>query len=262
MIFASFPKNCEKPFLFKYLSIQKSFLMKVALVTGSAKGLGKVILQNLANQGFAVVIHYHTNQQAALDLEAELQTNHIETMVIQADLNRLEEIENLFAAIKEKFGRLDVLVNNVGNYLKKNILELSFEEWNSLIQNNLNAVFYCCQLAIQMMQAQQYGRIINIGFAGVGNVQAEPQITPYFIAKNGVLILTKSFAQALANRNIHINMVSPGVLENSLSQPIDEIPKGRLATLQEFADTVNFLLSDKADYLTGIHIEVAGGWRL
>jgi 3-oxoacyl-[acyl-carrier protein] reductase len=236
--------------------------MKVALVTGSAKGLGKVILQNLANQGFAVVIHYHTSQQDALDLEAELQAKNVQTLVFQADLNQVEEAKKLFEAIQKRFGRLDVLVNNVGNYLKKSILEVSFEEWNGLIQNNLNAVFYCCQLAIQMMQTQQYGRIINIGFAGAGNVQAESQITPYFIAKNGVLILTKSFAQALASSNIHVNMVSPGVLENSISQPIHEIPKGRLATLQEFADTVNFLLSDKADYLTGIHIEVAGGWRL
>ncbi|MCU0444047.1 MAG: SDR family oxidoreductase [Microscillaceae bacterium] len=236
--------------------------MKVALVTGSAKGLGKVILQNLANQGFALVIHYHRSRQDALVLQAQLQAQKTEVLVCQADLNQAEEVKNMFQAIQNHYGRLDVLVNNVGNYLKKSILDVSITEWNELIQNNLNAVFYCCQSAIPLMQAHQYGRIINIGFAGVGNAQAEAHITPYFIAKNGVLILTKSLAQALAVQNIHVNMVSPGVLENSLSKPVEEIPKGRLATLQEFAETVNFLLSEKADYLTGIHIEVAGGWRL
>jgi NAD(P)-dependent dehydrogenase (short-subunit alcohol dehydrogenase family) len=235
---------------------------KIALVTGSAKGLGKALLWRLAQNGFIPILHYQSSKVEAENFLAELQNICPEAQAIQADINQMNEVERLFQMIDNQYNRLDVLINNVGNYLKKDILDTSMEEWNEMIQNNLNAVFYTSKSAIRLMQKNKYGRIINVGYAGVGQIKAEPTVTPYFIAKTGALILTKSLAQSLANQNINVNMVSPGVLENSISKPIHEIPKGRLAALTEFVEVVDFLLSEKADYLTGTHIEVAGGWRL
>jgi len=106
------------------------------------------------------------------------------------------------------------------------------------------------------------GRIINIGFANLGRMGAKKMIAPYYIAKNGVLIITQTLAAELADKGITVNMVSPGVLETSISKPIHEIPVGRLATLEETVRTVLFLTDPKSDYITGANLDIAGGWRL
>jgi len=235
---------------------------KVAVITGSAKGLGKAIAISLAKKGFSIVIHYHKSKEQALETAQLIRNLSVEVMTFQADLSNSTEVENLFKKVEEHFHRLDVLVNVVGDYLKKHILELKPTEWDHMIQSNLNSCFYCIHYAIPLMQKNSYGRIINIGFASVGNMNAEPLITPYFIAKTGILLLTKSVAQSVAKDNINVHLLSPGVLENSVSQPIEDIPKKRVALFSEFIDTLEFLISDQADYLTGTHLEVAGGWRL
>jgi len=240
----------------------QAFSSPIALITGAAKGLGNYLARHLALQGYFVLIHYHQSQQEAVALRDEIAAAGGQAEVLQANLNQGSEVKAMFVKITQQWGRLDVLINNVGNYLKKSLDTISFEEWDSILHNNLNTAFYCTQSAIPLMQKHQYGRIFFTGFAEVGKLTAQPLVTPYFIAKTGLLVLAKSYAKVLAKDNINVHMVSPGVLENSLSQPIDEIPKGRMATLEEFASVIDFLLSDKAGYLTGTHIEVAGGWRL
>ncbi len=236
---------------------------KVALITGSAKGLGRAMAEHLAFLGYQIIIHYNKSEEEAVDLQEELQKEYqIKPGIFKADLCVFEEVKTLFKYIDDNFNRLDILINNIGDYLKKNILETEVEEWDKIIQSNLGSTFYCSKLAIEMMQKSQWGRIINIGFASLGNIKAETLITPYFIGKTGVLILTKSLAKELAKENITVNMLSPGVLENSISQPVSDIPKGRPASFLEFNDAVEFLLSKNADYITGVNLEVAGGWRL
>lgn len=238
-------------------------MQKTILITGSAKGLGKAIAQHFAQQQYNIILHYHKSHYETMQLAEELLplTN---VLPVCANLNEYAEVENMFAEIKTIFGNIDVLINNVGNFLRKNILEIEISDWHEIIQNNLNSVFYTSQNAILLMKNMPFGRIINIGFAGITNTQAEHLFTPYFIAKQGVLTYSKSLAKALAldNQPITVNVVSPGVLENSLEKPLDEIPKGRLATFEEFIRVIDFLVSEKSDYLTGQHIEVAGGWRL
>ena len=112
------------------------------------------------------------------------------------------------------------------------------------------------------MMPQGYGHIINIGYATAGKIDARPLTTPYHIAKTGVLLLTKALAAELASRQITVNMVSPGVLENSLSKPLHEIPMNRLGSFDDMIGVIRFLLSEKGSYITGQHIEVAGGWRV
>ncbi|MCS6820484.1 MAG: SDR family NAD(P)-dependent oxidoreductase [Microscillaceae bacterium] len=234
----------------------------LALVTGSARGLGKAMIEYLAQQGYEVIIHYAQSYQEARALKEKLQTEGKKAHCIQADLSQPAQVQAMFHCIKNEIGELDVLVNNVGNYLKKNIQEISPTEWQSIINTNLHSTFYCCREAIQVMKSKKRGKIVNIGFSMVGQFTAQPNITPYLIAKTGVWLLTKALAKELAPYNVQVNMLSPGVLENSLSQPLHEIPSGRVGTFAEFNHALNFLLSPQSNYITGTHLEVAGGWRL
>lgn len=236
--------------------------MQVALITGSAQGLGKAIAEHFAEKGLLVVVHYHKNKQKANELVDELIKKDKKAIALQANLENEAEVNNLFLEIDKQFGRLDILVNNVGNFQRKDLLELSLDDWNSIIQNNVNSVFQCTQLAIRLMRKNKYGRIINLGFAGISQMTIETDITAYFVAKNNVYYLTKAFAKALGGENINIHIVSPGVLESSVEKPIHEIPKKRLAIFEEMISSIDFLTSEKSDYLTGQHIEVSGGWRL
>lgn len=236
--------------------------MQVALITGSAQGLGKAVAEHFAEKGLLVVIHYHKNKQKANELVDELIKKDKKAIALQANLENAAEVNNLFLEIDKQFGRLDILVNNVGNFQRKDLLELSLDDWNSIIQNNVNSVFQCTQLAIRLMRKNKYGRIINLGFAGISQMTIETDITAYFVAKNNVYYLTKAFAKALGGENINIHIVSPGVLESSVEKPIHEIPKKRLAIFEEMISSIDFLTSEKSDYLTGQHIEVSGGWRL
>ena len=244
------------------ISDNQKITQQVAVVTGAAKGLGRAIALHLAKNGYKVVLHYHKSKENAEILLQEIKDLGGEGAIFQADLNEKIGIENLISFAETTFLRVDVLVNNVGNYLKKAVLELEYEEWNEIVNNNLTSVFYLSQLSAKIMQKQQFGRIINLGFASVGQIKAEPLILPYFIAKTGVLLLTKSLAKTLAKDNVNVHLISPGVLENSISKPLEEIPKGRLATFEEFCNVLDMLISKENDYLTGTHIELAGGWRL
>ncbi len=236
--------------------------MKIALITGASQGLGKAVAEHFANNDFLVVIHYHKNQKKALDLVDELIQKGKKAIALQANLENSDEVIGLFTEIEQKFGRLDILVNNVGNFQRKNLLETTLEEWNNIIQNNVNSVFQSIQLAIPLMRKNKYGRIINLGFAGISQMTIETDITAYFVAKNNVYYLTKAFAKALGGENINVHIVSPGILESSIEKPIHEIPKKRLAIFEEMISVIDFLTSEKSDYLTGQHIEVSGGWRL
>ncbi|TAE70305.1 MAG: SDR family oxidoreductase [Bacteroidetes bacterium] len=236
--------------------------MKVALITGAAQGLGRAVVEHFAEKGFFIIIHYYQNQKKAIELVEHLAQKNKKAHALQANLQNADEVQNLFTEIENRFGRLDILVNNVGNFQRKNLLELKINEWNSIIENNVNSVFQCIQLAIPLMRKNKYGRIINLGFAGISQMTIETDITAYFVAKNNVYYLTKAFAKALGGENINVHIVSPGVLESSVEKPVHEIPKKRLAIFEEMISAIDFLTSEKSDYLTGQHIEVSGGWRL
>jgi len=220
------------------------------------------MILELAKKGFNVVVHYHRSKEDALTTAKMAEEFGVKTLLIQADVTSPEEVSSAFEKIREKFGKLDIFVHNVGDYLKKNILEITNEEWKFIVDSNLNSTFYCCKEALRIMDKKEYGRIITTGFASVGNNHAEREITPYFIAKNGLLIFTKSLAKELASSAITVNMISPGVLETSISKPIEQIPAKRLGKLSEMIHVLNFLISPESNYVTGVNIEVAGGWNL
>ena len=234
---------------------------KTALVTGSSDGIGHAIAQALARANFDVVVHYRNSKDRALETVRELEALGVRAVALQADLTRPEEAERLVLEAHQSFEGLGVLVNNVGNYVRKPLLETSLSEWHDVLDSNLSATFYTCRLSIPIMRASGYGRIVNIGFAGAENLLARPNIAPYAIAKTGILILSRSLAKSEAAHGISVNVVAPGVIENSVSKPINEIPAGRLGTLTEVSEAVLYFVRS-SEYITGQVLEVAGGFNL
>ncbi len=237
-------------------------MIKTALVTGAAKGIGRAIALTLAQQGFDVAVHYHRSEAAAQQTVQDLRAHQVQAIALPADVSQSQAVQTLVDTVADKFGGLSVVVNNVGNYFKKPIDEMTIAEWHEILDTNLNATFYVTQAALPHLKAAGWGRIINLGFAGAQNLVARTQITPYAIAKTGVILYTKALAKQLASSQITANVVAPGVVETSVSQPVTQIPMGRMATVAEVARVIDFLVAPEAGYYTGQVIEVAGGWNL
>ena len=235
---------------------------QVALVTGSSKRLGKELALALAKNGAHVIVHYNKSKKEAELVKKEIESLGSSSITVKADLKNVKEVEKMFKTIIKKFKKIDILINNVGNFIFKNIDEYSTEEWDFLIDTTLNTTYYCCKYALPYMRKQKFGKIINIADSLADRIQAAPKLTPYIIGKIGVLILTQTLAVTEAKYNINVNAVSPGVMENSVVKPEDKVPKGRYATYDDIINVVLFLLDEKSDYITGANIKVNGGWRL
>lgn len=232
------------------------------LITGGALGIGAEMVRQMAGRGYRVAFTYRKSRDAAERLIRTVKGVGGEASAFQCDVSDPEQVGQLIELLIRNYGSVDVLINNVGDYLKKRLDRVTVEEWNDILASNLHATYYCCHYLLPHMVRRRYGRIINIGFASCGQVVAKPMITPYFIAKQGVLLLTKSIAVTYAAYGITCNMVSPGVMENSRSKPTKKIPIGRWGKLRELADAALFLISDQAEYISGAHLEVSGGWNV
>lgn len=238
-------------------------LKGTALVTGSARGIGRALALALAKKGFHIVVHYKSSQQDA-EATAELcRKEKVQATTLKADVTDVEQARELVqqAHIAFKDSSLAVLVNNVGNYVHKPLLETSDAEWAEMMGSNLTSTFATCQTAAPIMQEAGFGRMINLGYAGAQHLVARPGIVPYLIAKTGVLHLSKALAVVLADTGVTVNVISPGVIETSVSKPVREIPAGRLGTVQELVAAAMYFVS-ASDYITGQELEVAGGWNL
>lgn len=241
---------------------------KVALVTGAAKGLGKGIAKGLAEQGALVIVNYRTSEKQAAQTVHEIKQLGHPAFAIKADVTQPVQVRQMFDEVKKQFCPVDILVNNVGEFMLKSISEITSDEWHTMINSNLHSVFNCCQIALPAMKENKWGRIINIGLVNANKVQAFNQITPYAIAKSGVLTLSKSLAVENAAYGITVNVVSPGLMDNGSLAEKDKtvmqqkIPAKRLGTADDLVGIINFLSSDKADYITGADIAVSGGWGI
>lgn len=212
---------------------------KIALVTGNAQGLGKELSDWLGAHGY---------EQPLLVRSADY------------DLRKPEAAARLFDTVLAQYGRLDLLVNNLGNYVAKYIDEISLAEWHEMMDTNLNSAFYLSQLALPHLRASR-GQIVNIGFAGLGKFSPYPNVIAYQAAKAGLLVLTKGMAKAEAEYGVRVNMVSPGSMVNTIKHnAVDKIPMGRLAEFDEVILAIEFVLEN--NYVTGQNLEVAGGWDL
>ena len=237
-------------------------MRRAALVTGAARGIGRGVALALAGAGLDVAVHYRSSRAEAEAVCAEIAALGVAAVALQADLADRAAARRLVADAQARLGRLDVLVNNVGNYAYTPFDELTDTQWDDMLESNLSATFATCQAALPLMRAQGYGRIVNLGYAGAQQLVARPNLVAYAIAKTGVIILTRSIARAEAAHGITANVVAPGVIENSLTQPTREIPAGRVGLVEEVSRSVVFLAAEQSAYVTGQVVEVAGGWNL
>lgn len=233
--------------------------MMIAFVTGSAKGIGRAIALDLARHGYTVILQYHHSHATATAALAEVQAIAPASRLMQADLTSPGEVQRLFGAIQREFGRLDVLINAVGNFGTYHpISEVTPDELEDVLNSNIRTTLLCMQQAIPLMQPVGGGHIINFGCSTADQTIARKYTVPYYIAKSGVITLTKSYAELLARYNITVNSISPGVVENSvITQPL---PMGRPAHYADIAAAVRWLLSPEASYISGANLEIAGGW--
>jgi NAD(P)-dependent dehydrogenase (short-subunit alcohol dehydrogenase family) len=231
-------------------------------VTGSSGGIGRAIALGLASDGLDVAIHYRRSKAAAEDTRAAVEAFGVRGVALQADLTGLDDAGALVDEAHERLGGLDVLVNNVGNYVFRPWDELTNAEWRDVLASNLDATFATCRAAVALMRVAGSGRIVNLGYAGSLNLVARPSIVPYAIAKTGIVQLTRAIAKTEAANGITANVVAPGVIETSRTLPMAELPLGRPGTVDEVAEVVRFLVSPTAAYITGQVVEVAGGWNL
>ena len=230
---------------------------QVALLTAAGQGLGAYLAGHLAQAGFVVIAHYRRNRAG---LDRVLEAHPEQVVPVQADLSEAQGREALLQAAQSE-GRLDVLVNNLGVYPEQRIEQTDLELWNATLELTLTANFHLTQLCTELL-AHQGGRVINIGDSGADRIEARAQATPYHVAKLGVHVLTRTYAQVLTARGITVNMVSPGFLSNSVGQPGEEIPAGRSGDFSDIAAAMDFLLSDAAAYVSGTNLLVNGGWNL
>jgi NAD(P)-dependent dehydrogenase (short-subunit alcohol dehydrogenase family) len=239
-------------------------MVKTALVTGSAIGIGRAVAIDLAKKGFDVAFHYRTSKGEAEAAAAEARSYGINAIVLQADVTVPDQAQTLVDQAADQLGGLTVVVNNVGNYIYKPISQFSLEEWRYLLDTNLNATFMVTQAALPHLRSAGWGRVINFAFASALNVVAHKENGAYAISKTGIIIYSKSLALELIKDNITVNVVSPGAAENTvgMEEVLPLLPAQRPATLQEIANAVSFFASPDTTYITGQVLEVAGGFRL
>ena len=235
----------------------------VALVTGSAKRVGKQLILTLSESNYDVWIHYKSSEKEAFELRDSIRKKGRVAHCIQGDIRDKKQVQNIIQSIKRISGRLDVLVNNIGEYKCAPLLEYPVEDFESTIQSNLLGSFYMIHYALPIFQ--RGGSIINLGYSGISSLVAHPHNTAYSISKLGLLSLTKSYAYELGSRGIRVNMISPGQLENSVDLPENfdqQVPLGRVGHVKDISNTLLFLINECASYITGQNIDVAGGYMM
>ncbi|MEB3231017.1 MAG: bifunctional dihydropteridine reductase/dihydrofolate reductase TmpR [Leptolyngbyaceae bacterium] len=241
---------------------------KKALVTGSAKGIGRAIALKLAQEGFDIAFHYRSSGAAAQQACQAATQFGVKAIALQADITQPDQAATLVEQTAAQLGGLSVVVNAVGDYLRQRTSEMTVEQWHSVMASNLHSAFYITQTAIPHLKMAQWGRIINIAAASAQNLTARQLNTGYIIAKTGIIIYTKSLAQELIKDNITANVIAPGVAENSFEYDDDweydlpKLPAGRPATLSEVSHAAWFFVNPDSDYITGQVLEVSGGWSL
>lgn len=239
---------------------------KVAIVTGGTQGIGKAISLLFAEEGARVIANFSKNVEAAESLIEEARSKKLALGLFKADVTQLDQVKEMVDEIFKEYGRIDILVNNVGLIRDNFLMLMSDEDWESLLRTNLTSLFYCCRAVIRKMIPERRGKIINI--SSISGILGTSGQTNYAATKGGVISFTKSLARELGPFNIHVNAVAPGLIE---SEVVSKMPKerveaiikssslGRIGKPEEVAQTVLFLASDLSNYITGQTLIVDGG---
>jgi 3-oxoacyl-[acyl-carrier protein] reductase len=242
---------------------------RTALITGGSRGIGKGIAQGLAREGLRLAISYRANKSAAQNTLKLLQAHGAECFAIEADSTDPHKVQFLIDKVIERFGRLDILVNNVGEFNWKPVTEASLEEWKATFESNLFSVFYASKSVLPAMRRNHWGRIINLGAVGAERAFGQGTISAYAAAKAAVVSFSRSLAIEEAKHGITVNVINPSNIDEK-DLTIDEarrlkdtrFPIGRPPSAEDVSAAVKFFASDEADYITGQVLNVSGGWML
>ncbi len=239
---------------------------KVALVTGGSRGIGRAVAKALAGAGAKVAINFQGNKEAAEKVLEEINALGAEGLVIQADVSDYQACEDMIKRAIEEYGKIDILVNNAGITRDNLLARMKKEEWEQVIDINLNGVYNCTRAVVRpLLKQKSGGKIINI--SSVAGVQGNNGQANYAAAKGGVIAFTKSVAKELGSRGINVNAVAPGMIESEMTEEltpeikeesIKRISLGRFGKPEEVAQAVLFL-AESGDYITGQVIGVDGG---
>jgi 3-oxoacyl-[acyl-carrier protein] reductase len=250
--------------------VRYHFPGKVILVTGSSRGMGAVILEAFAAAGATCIVNYFDdpggqNRRDAVQTVERLKKHQIPVHVFDADVRHYDSIERLMKNVAEKAGGLDILVNNAGICKDRTVKKMSMDEWHSVLETNLDGVFYCSKLGSEILR--DGGRIVNISsISGVAGFHGQAN---YAAAKAGVIALTKVLGKELAKRGITVNAVAPGVIQTPmlgvikpevLAEYEKQIPVGRIGRPEDVAHAVLFLACEESGYITGQTLPITGGW--
>ncbi len=241
---------------------------RVALITGAARGIGRALAVTLASRGWAVAASYHTSEEQAKSLETEVSSAGRRVKILRADVSDPVSAEDLVRRTTAEFNRIDALINCAGSYHRIPLLEESTEGWHSMFNDNLHTVFYLSRAAAPAMIGRKWGRIVNFSIAKADQLVGQPFITGHYIAKVGVLILTRSLAKTLAPHGITVNSISPGFIETDgnpqqeFAQLTKNIPAGYVGRPQDAVSVVCYLLSEEARYINGTNIHLSGAWGI
>jgi 3-oxoacyl-[acyl-carrier protein] reductase len=246
-----------------------SLRQRTALITGGSRGIGKGIALGLAREGVRVAISYRSNKTAAQNTLRQIQSSGSECFAVEANATDPQKVQYLLDKVLERFGRLDILVNNVGEFNWKPVAETTLEEWKAVFESNLYSVFYASKAALPAMRRQRWGRVINLGAVGAERSFGQGTISSYAAAKAAVVSFSRSLAIEEAKHGITVNVINPSNIDEK-ELTIDEarrlhdsrFPIGRPPSAEDVSTAVKFFASDAADYITGQVLNVSGGWML
>jgi len=240
---------------------------KVAVVTGSSRGIGRAIALGLALEGAKVVVNHRASSEQAAEVVAAIQAQGGEAVAMAADVSDFDQAQQLVKTTISSLGSIDILVNNAGTTRDKLLMQMKEADWDAVLNTNVKSVFNCCKAAVRpMLRARRGGRIINI--SSVSGLVGQVGQTNYSASKAGIIGLTYALAKELGSRQITVNAVAPGyiptVLTEGLPQEIKDAitqatPLGRFGRSDDIANAVVFLASDRAAFITGITLRVDGG---
>ena len=236
--------------------------LRIALVTGASRGMGRAIAHRLAEDVSGVAVHYFSHREEAQELAAAIREKGKLSAVFRADLTKKAQAAGLIKKVEERVARIDVLVNNVGPFLVKPWDQLEVADWERVLRGNLLGSYFCMKAALAGMRKRQWGRIVNIGYSRAEHLGSFPTIAPYAVAKTGLLVLTRTAAAAEAGNGITVNMVSPGLIKGGALPHTRDLAESQLGTFEDVAEAVAFCASDRAASVTGANLIVAGTWKM
>lgn len=241
---------------------------RTVMITGGARGIGRAIGLRLAEDGCSIAVCYRSSEREAQELAGGIQQRGGRALAALCDVSDPGQCERFVTEVRRELGPIDVLINCAGPYRRVPLLEETIEGWHEMFDNNIHPVFYLGRLVASDMIEKKWGRILNFSMANADRLAAQPHITGHFIAKSGVLILTRTLAKILGPHGVTVNAISPGFIDSGsapaeeLQKMVKAIPAGYIGELSDAVSAARFLISDEARYVNGANIQLSGGWGL